>query len=162
PDRVRKGVPGSLVGRESWWFPFRLQGDGMRSVGTVLALVVLATVVAAFARRWRIPAPSLLVVAGLAVAMLPGTPQIEISSSIRPRAPGGQCPGVFQRNSASLARKPTTVRPAAANKAVHTHGSELLTAGRPAPTDDVKWARLMAVTLSRAVIQAPKCALDVP
>ncbi|MFJ9120302.1 Na+/H+ antiporter [Streptomyces sp. NPDC102394] len=54
----------------------------MRSVGTVLALVVLATVVATFARRWRIPAPSLLVVAGLAVALLPGTPQIEISPDI--------------------------------------------------------------------------------
>ncbi|MPY59919.1 cation:proton antiporter domain-containing protein, partial [Streptomyces spongiae] len=51
----------------------------MRGVGTVLALVVLATVVATFARRWRIPAPSLLVVAGLGVALLPGTPRIEIS-----------------------------------------------------------------------------------
>ncbi|OIJ65518.1 Na+/H+ antiporter [Streptomyces mangrovisoli] len=54
----------------------------MRSVGTVLALVVLATVVATFARRWRIPAPSLLVVAGLAVALLPGTPRIEISPEV--------------------------------------------------------------------------------
>ncbi|MEU1412457.1 Na+/H+ antiporter [Streptomyces sp. NPDC005731] len=54
----------------------------MRSVGTVLSLVVLATVVATFARRWRIPAPSLLVVAGLAVALLPGTPQIQISPEI--------------------------------------------------------------------------------
>ncbi|MGW5280280.1 Na+/H+ antiporter [Streptomyces collinus] len=54
----------------------------MRSVGTVLALVVLATVVATFARRWRIPAPSLLVVAGLAVALLPGTPQIQISPQV--------------------------------------------------------------------------------
>ncbi|MER6128087.1 Na+/H+ antiporter [Streptomyces sp. NPDC001795] len=54
----------------------------MRGVGTVLALVILATVVATFARRWRIPAPSLLVVAGLIVALLPGTPQIEISPKI--------------------------------------------------------------------------------
>ncbi|WNM29151.1 Na+/H+ antiporter [Streptomyces sp. Li-HN-5-11] len=54
----------------------------MRGVGTVLALVILATVVATFARRWRIPAPSLLVVAGLAVALLPGTPEIEISPQI--------------------------------------------------------------------------------
>ncbi|MEU1516048.1 Na+/H+ antiporter [Streptomyces sp. NPDC005811] len=54
----------------------------MRGVGTVLALVVLATVVATFARRWRIPAPSLLVVAGLAVALLPGTPEIEISPEV--------------------------------------------------------------------------------
>ncbi|RPF31869.1 Na+/H+ antiporter [Streptomyces sp. TLI_185] len=54
----------------------------MRSVGTVLALVVLATVVATFAHRRRIPAPSLLVVAGLAVALLPGTPEIETSPEI--------------------------------------------------------------------------------
>lgn len=54
----------------------------MRSVGTVLALVVLATLVATFARRWRIPAPSLLVVAGLTVALLPGTPEIRISPEI--------------------------------------------------------------------------------
>ena len=54
----------------------------MRGVGTVLALVILATVVATFARRWRIPAPSLLVVAGLTVALLPGTPQIGISPEI--------------------------------------------------------------------------------
>ncbi|MGH4036166.1 Na+/H+ antiporter, partial [Actinomycetota bacterium Odt1-20B] len=54
----------------------------MRSVGTVLTLVVLATMVATFARHWRIPAPSLLVVAGLAAALLPGTPEIEISPDI--------------------------------------------------------------------------------
>ncbi|MFE9864141.1 hypothetical protein ACFYPZ_15580 [Streptomyces sp. NPDC005506] len=54
----------------------------MRSIGTVLALVVLATVVATFARRRRIPTPSLLVVAGLAVALLPGTPDIQISPEI--------------------------------------------------------------------------------
>lgn len=54
----------------------------MRSVGTVLSLVVLATLVATFARRWRIPAPSLLVVAGLTVALLPGTPEISISPEI--------------------------------------------------------------------------------
>ncbi|MBO1335666.1 Na+/H+ antiporter [Streptomyces sp. VRA16 Mangrove soil] len=54
----------------------------MRGVGTVLALVVLATVVATFARRWRIPAPSLLVVAGLLVALTPGAPDIEISPEL--------------------------------------------------------------------------------
>ncbi|MEV3858563.1 Na+/H+ antiporter [Streptomyces sp. NPDC050095] len=54
----------------------------MRGVGTVLALVVLATVVATFARRMRIPAPSLLVVAGLLVALVPGTPDIEISPDV--------------------------------------------------------------------------------
>jgi CPA1 family monovalent cation:H+ antiporter len=46
----------------------------MRAVGTILFLVVLATAVATFARRWRIPAPSLLVIAGLVVALIPGTP----------------------------------------------------------------------------------------
>ena len=37
----------------------------MRSVETVVLLVALAAVVAAFARRLRVPAPSLLVAAGL-------------------------------------------------------------------------------------------------
>ncbi|MFF4642533.1 Na+/H+ antiporter [Streptomyces sp. NPDC001389] len=54
----------------------------MRSVGTVLFLVVLATLVATGARRWRIPAPSLLVVAGLAVALLPGAPQIHVTPEL--------------------------------------------------------------------------------
>ncbi|WP_371650717.1 MULTISPECIES: Na+/H+ antiporter [unclassified Streptomyces] len=54
----------------------------MRGVGTVLFLVVLATIVATGARRWRIPAPSLLVVAGLTVALLPGTPEIHITPEI--------------------------------------------------------------------------------
>src|SRR5882757_7662486 len=47
----------------------------MRSVETVLFLVVLATVVATFARRLSIPAPSLLVVAGVVVGMFPGVPE---------------------------------------------------------------------------------------
>jgi len=50
----------------------------MRAVGTVLVLVVLATVVATGARRWRIPTPSLLVIAGLFVALTPGTPALHI------------------------------------------------------------------------------------
>ncbi|MFJ6485032.1 Na+/H+ antiporter [Streptomyces sp. NPDC091682] len=54
----------------------------MRIVGTVLFLVVLATLVATGARRWRIPAPSLLVVAGLFVALLPGAPEIHITPEI--------------------------------------------------------------------------------
>ena len=51
----------------------------MRAVGTVLVLVVLATVVATGARRWRIPAPSLLVIVGLLVALIPGTPALHIA-----------------------------------------------------------------------------------
>ncbi|MCL2732390.1 MAG: cation:proton antiporter, partial [Actinomycetia bacterium] len=50
----------------------------MRAVGTILFLVVLATAVATFARRWRIPAPSLLVLAGLGVALIPGTPALHV------------------------------------------------------------------------------------
>jgi CPA1 family monovalent cation:H+ antiporter len=55
---------------------------GVRSVGTVLFLVVLATVVATGARRWRIPAPSLLVVAGLVVGLAPGVPDIHVTPEI--------------------------------------------------------------------------------
>lgn len=51
----------------------------MRGVGIVLFLVVLATVVATGARWWRVPAPSLLVVAGVVVGVLPGTPQVQVT-----------------------------------------------------------------------------------
>jgi CPA1 family monovalent cation:H+ antiporter len=54
----------------------------VRAVETVLLLVVVATIVAAVARRLSIPAPSLLVVAGVAVALLPGTPDIEVAPDI--------------------------------------------------------------------------------
>ncbi|MFD2418754.1 Na+/H+ antiporter [Amycolatopsis pigmentata] len=54
----------------------------MRSVETVLALVVLATVVAAFAHRLRLPPPSLLVVAGVVAGLLPGVPTIRVSPEI--------------------------------------------------------------------------------
>ena len=54
----------------------------MRAVETVLLLVVLATVVATFARRISVPAPSLLVVAGLLIALIPGTPDIEVTPEI--------------------------------------------------------------------------------
>ncbi|MFG2848122.1 Na+/H+ antiporter [Kitasatospora sp. NPDC048296] len=50
----------------------------MHAVGIVLVLVVLATTVATFARRLRIPAPSLLVLAGLAIALIPGVPALHV------------------------------------------------------------------------------------
>ncbi|MFH9347956.1 Na+/H+ antiporter [Kitasatospora sp. NPDC017646] len=50
----------------------------MHAVGIVLVLVVLATTVATFARRWRIPAPSLLVLAGIGVALVPGVPALHV------------------------------------------------------------------------------------
>jgi monovalent cation/hydrogen antiporter len=54
----------------------------VRSVEAVLFLVVLGTVVAAFARRLRVPAPSLLVIAGLAVALLPGVPPVNVPPDV--------------------------------------------------------------------------------
>jgi CPA1 family monovalent cation:H+ antiporter len=51
-------------------------------VGIVLSLVVLATVVAAFARRLSVPAPSLLVVAGVLVGLVPGVPQVRLAPDI--------------------------------------------------------------------------------
>lgn len=54
----------------------------MRTVETVLFLVVVATVVATFARRLRVPAPSLLVVAGVLVGLVPGVPSITVTPEI--------------------------------------------------------------------------------
>src|SRR5690348_18228186 len=51
----------------------------MRSVEAILFLVVLGTVVAAFAGRLRIPAPCLLVIAGLVIGLLPGVPPVRVS-----------------------------------------------------------------------------------
>ena len=50
----------------------------MRLVEIVVLLVALATVVAAFARRLRVPAPSLLVVVGVLVGLLPETPPVHV------------------------------------------------------------------------------------
>jgi predicted nucleic acid-binding protein len=54
----------------------------MRTVETVVLLVALATVVAAFARRLRVRAPFLLVVAGLAVGLLPRAPAIDVPPGV--------------------------------------------------------------------------------
>src|ERR1700743_3618413 len=54
----------------------------LRDVETVLFLVVVATVVATFARRLRVPAPSLLVVAGVVVGLLPGVPTVRVTPEI--------------------------------------------------------------------------------
>ena len=56
--------------------------SGVRSVETVVVLVALATVVAAFAGRLRVPAPSLLVVAGLVAGLLPGVPQVHVPPAV--------------------------------------------------------------------------------
>lgn len=54
----------------------------MHVVQIILLLVGLATVVAAFARRLAVPAPSLLVLAGLLVGFLPGVPEFEIDPEL--------------------------------------------------------------------------------
>ena len=54
----------------------------MHGVETILFLVVLGTVVAAFAGRLRVPAPSLLVIAGLAVGLLPGFPPVHVPPDV--------------------------------------------------------------------------------
>ncbi|HKT04777.1 MAG TPA: Na+/H+ antiporter, partial [Rugosimonospora sp.] len=54
----------------------------MRGVEIVLLLVVLATAVATSARRLRVPAPSLLVLAGLLVAVIPGVPTIAVAPDV--------------------------------------------------------------------------------
>src|SRR5215831_8090542 len=48
----------------------------------VVLLVAVVAVMAAFAKRLRVPAPSLLVAAGLAVAMLPGTPAVHVPPAV--------------------------------------------------------------------------------
>jgi CPA1 family monovalent cation:H+ antiporter len=47
-----------------------------------LFLIVLGTVVAAFAGRLSIPAPSLLVIAGLVVGLLPGVPPVRVTPDV--------------------------------------------------------------------------------
>lgn len=54
----------------------------MRAVETVLFLVLVATVVAAFAKRLRVPAPSLLVVAGVLIGLVPGVPTVEVTPDV--------------------------------------------------------------------------------
>jgi Na+/H+ antiporter len=56
--------------------------SGVRGIEIILLLVVLATAVAASARWLRVPAPSLLVVAGLLVAFVPGVPTVQIAPDV--------------------------------------------------------------------------------
>ncbi len=54
----------------------------MRTVEIVVLLVAVATVVAAFAQRLRVPAPSLLVAVGLVVGLLPGAPMVHVPPAV--------------------------------------------------------------------------------
>jgi len=55
---------------------------GVHSVEIVVLLVAVATVVAAFAQRLRVPAPSLLVAVGLMVGLLPGAPVVHVPPAV--------------------------------------------------------------------------------
>jgi monovalent cation/hydrogen antiporter len=54
----------------------------VHEVEVVVLLVALATVVAVFARHLRVPAPSVLVVAGLIVGLLPEAPPVHIPPDV--------------------------------------------------------------------------------
>lgn len=54
----------------------------MENVAIVLGLVTFAVVVATLAERLRAPAPSLLVLAGLLVALIPAVPPIQVSPDL--------------------------------------------------------------------------------
>ena len=54
----------------------------MRNLEIVLALVVFAVLVATLARRFRAPAPSLLVIAGLLVGLLPGVSSVQVPPDV--------------------------------------------------------------------------------
>jgi NhaP-type Na+/H+ or K+/H+ antiporter len=79
-DSLVVGAPGSLVG--TYLVSGRGEVGGVRGVETILVLVVLGTVVAAFAGRLRVPAPSLLVIAGLVAGLLPGVPPVRVTPEV--------------------------------------------------------------------------------
>jgi monovalent cation/hydrogen antiporter len=54
----------------------------VRSLEIVIVLIAFATVVAAFAKHLRVPAPSLLVAAGLAVGLLPAAPAVHLPPAL--------------------------------------------------------------------------------
>lgn len=54
----------------------------MHTAEIILAVVVVAIAVATLARRVRLPAPPLLVVAGLAVGLIPGVPDVGVGPDV--------------------------------------------------------------------------------
>lgn len=54
----------------------------MTDLTALLLLVVFATLVATGARHWRIPAPSLLVVGGVLIGLLPQIPDVQVAPDV--------------------------------------------------------------------------------
>ncbi|MFH8591500.1 Na+/H+ antiporter [Streptomyces rimosus] len=54
----------------------------MSDLTALLLLIVFATSVATGARHWRIPAPSLLVVGGLLIGLLPWVPDVQVAPDV--------------------------------------------------------------------------------
>lgn len=55
---------------------------GAETVAALVVLVAASTLLAAFAERRRVPAPSVLVAAGLGVALIPGVPAVHVSPEL--------------------------------------------------------------------------------
>jgi Na+/H+ antiporter len=58
------------------------KGARVIDAGIVVTLVVASTLVATFANRWRVPAPSLLVLVGVAAAVIPGVPAVRTTPDV--------------------------------------------------------------------------------
>jgi monovalent cation/hydrogen antiporter len=54
----------------------------MEEVATVLVLLCLVTLLAVLTRRWTIPYPTIMVLIGLAVAMVPGLPHVQLTPEV--------------------------------------------------------------------------------
>lgn len=54
----------------------------MEAVATVLVLLCLVTLLAVITRRWTIPYPTVMVLTGLAVAMVPGLPHVQLTPEV--------------------------------------------------------------------------------
>lgn len=54
----------------------------MLAVGTVLMLLVLVTFLAIITKRWTIPYPTIMVVAGLGIALIPGLPAVQLTPEV--------------------------------------------------------------------------------
>ena len=73
----------------------------MHGFEVVVGLVVVAIVVAALAARTRVPAPSLLVLVGVGVALIPGVPSVALSPEI---VAFGVLPPLLYAGAADVAR----------------------------------------------------------